>query len=164
MTMSAEPAQRLWGVIEPYLAAEGVELDDLEVVGRGGASLVRVTVDADGPVDVDTIARLARGVSRLLDEEDPVPGTYTLEVSSPGLERTLRRPRHFEKAVGRQVRLRMTQPDDGVQHINGVLVETSPTGFTVETEAGPVTVAYDEVASARTVFVWETAPKPGARR
>ena len=54
--MSAEPAQRLWGVIEPYLAAEGVELDDLEVVGRGGASLVRVTVDADGPVDVDTIA------------------------------------------------------------------------------------------------------------
>ncbi|MDQ3781656.1 MAG: ribosome maturation factor RimP [Actinomycetota bacterium] len=162
-TSSAGPATRLWSVIEPYLAAEDIELDDLEVVGRDGASLVRVVVDAADAVDVDTLARLSRGVSRLLDDADPLSGSYTLEVSSPGLERSLRRPRHFEKAVGRQVRLKTTRPIDGVQHLRGILAEAGPEGITVDAEQGPVTVAYDDVASARTVFVWEKTPKPGGR-
>ncbi len=162
--MSAEPAQRLWGLIEPYLAAEGIELDDLEVAGSGGASLVRVIVDSATPMDVDTLARLSRGLSRLLDEADPLPGSYTLEVTSPGLERSLRRPRHFEKAVGREVRIKTKRPVEGSQHLRGVLTATGPDGVTLETETGGVTVAFDDVASARTVFSWDAAPKPGARR
>jgi ribosome maturation factor RimP len=166
--MSAEPA-RLWGVIEPYLAAEGIELDDLEVVGGGGASLVRVVVDSEEPVDVDTIARLSRGVSRLLDTHDfaggdPLPGPYTLEMTSPGLERPLRRPRHFEKAVGREVKVKTRHPVDGSNHVRGVLAAAEPDRLTVDTESGPVTVALDDVASARTVFTWEPAPKPGQGR
>ena len=78
-------AERLWDRIDPYVAAEGVELDDVEVLG--GGQIVRVTVDADGALGVDTIADLSRGISRLIDEDDPFPGSYTLEVSSPGLDR-----------------------------------------------------------------------------
>ena len=93
-------AERLWDRIDPYLAAEGVELDDVEVLG--GGQILRVTVDSDEAIGVDTIADLSRGISRILDDEDPFKRSYTLEVSSPGLERKLTRPRHYEKSVGRE--------------------------------------------------------------
>ena len=91
---------RLWDSIETFLAEERVELDDLELSGR----TLRVIVDAEGGIDLDHITDVSRGVSRLLDEsEDLVPDSYSLEVTSPGLERRLRRPRHYEKAIGRPV-------------------------------------------------------------
>jgi ribosome maturation factor RimP len=95
--------RRLWDLLEPWLEAEGVELDDLELAGPGAGRLVRVTVDAAGGIDLDRIANLSRGLSRLLEESDLVGAAYTLEVSSPGLERPLRRPSQFRKAVGREV-------------------------------------------------------------
>ncbi|NIV55381.1 MAG: ribosome maturation factor RimP, partial [Actinobacteria bacterium] len=70
-----------WALIGPYVAEEGIELDDIEIVGSGGASIVRVIIDDEGPLDVDLIARISRGVSRLLDSEDPISSSYTLEVS-----------------------------------------------------------------------------------
>ena len=77
---------RLWADVESYVAAERIELDDLEVLGEGPAKIVRVTVDGEG-LGVDRIADLSRGLSRIFDEIDPFDGAYTLEVSSPGLER-----------------------------------------------------------------------------
>ena len=73
---------RLWAVIEPYVAAEGVELDDLEIVGKAPGVVVRVTLDAEEPIGVDRLADMSRGLSRLLDDEDPVANAYTLEVTS----------------------------------------------------------------------------------
>ena len=67
--------ERLWDRIDPYLSAEGIELDDIEVLG--GGQIVRVTVDAQDSLGVDMIADLSRGISRLLDEEDPIKGSYT---------------------------------------------------------------------------------------
>jgi len=156
--------ERLWGVVEPYVAAEGVELDDLEVVGSGPGTVVRVTVDGPEPVDVDHIAALSRGVSRLLDAEDPVSGSYTLEVTSPGLERKLRRPRHFEKSLGREIKVKTRHPvGDASQH-RGVLSQVDEDGFLVDVDGEERRIAFDEVASAGTVFVWEKAAKPGSRR
>ena len=119
----SDAATRLWEVIEPYVAAEGIELDDLEVVGGDKASIVRVVIDADDPIDVDRIARISRGVSRLLDDTDPIPGAYTLEVSSPGLERKLRSPRHYVKSVGREVKVKTRDEVDGRRVHRGVLVD-----------------------------------------
>ena len=99
-------ADRLWAVVEPYLSAEGVELDDLEIVGKAPGVVVRVTLDAAEPLGVDQLADLSRRLSRLLDDEDPISSSYTLEVSSPGLERKLRRPRHYQKSVGRDVKIK----------------------------------------------------------
>jgi ribosome maturation factor RimP len=160
----SDAAGRLWRVIEPYIAAENIELDDLEVVGGSGAAIVRVTVDADDPIDVDRIARLSRGVSRLLDEDDPIAGSYTLEVSSPGLERKLRRPRHFEKAMGRRVKVKTREPVDGERSHDGLVAAAGESEFVLETDGVMRTVAYDDVISARTVFVWEKTTKPGSRR
>src|SRR5688572_21390947 len=88
--------EQVQSIIEPVLADLGLELYDLE---HGGGSL-RVTVDREGGLDAELITQATRLISRELDRTDPIPGAYTLEVSSPGLERTLRRPEHFRRAVG----------------------------------------------------------------
>ncbi len=160
----ADTAQRLWGVIEPYVAAEGIELDDIELQGGGGAQTVRIVVDSPEAIDVERIAELSRGISRLLDTEDLIDGSYTLEVSSPGLERKLRRPRHFEKSIGREVRVKTFAPVGGDRLHRGRLVSADDEGFDVEIEGTPRRIAYDDVASARTVFVWEKGAKPGKKR
>jgi len=155
---------RLWDLVGPYLAAEGIELDDLEVRGGGGARLVRVTVDAPGGMDVEAIARASQGLSRLLDQADSLPGAYTLEVGSPGLERDLRRPAHFGKALGREVVVTTRDPLEGSRRHRGVLDEVTGEAVTLRLDAGMQRIPFGQVAEARTVFRWEKPPKPGHKR
>ncbi|MCL1599767.1 MAG: ribosome maturation factor RimP [Actinomycetia bacterium] len=152
-------AQKLWDRIDPYVSAEGIELDDVEVLG--GGQIVRVTVDADEPVGVDRIAELSRGISRLIDEDDPFPNSYTLEVSSPGLERKLTRPRHYAKSIGGAVKVKTFSEVDGAKVHEGELIAADEAGFTVIIDDHERRIAYDEVSSARTVFVWEKGARPG---
>lgn len=152
---------RLWETLEPFLVAEGAELDDVELLGRGAGRIVRVTVDASGGIGVDRLADLSRGVSRLLDEEEVVDGPYTLEVSSPGLERKLRRPSHYAKAVGREVIVKTREPIDGAQSHRGVLNEVAEDAVEVAVDGRDVRIPLAEVTQARTVFRWEKAAKPG---
>lgn len=154
---------RLWSVIEPYVSAEGIELDDLEIVGKAPGIVVRVTLDSDEGVGVDRLAEMSRRLSRLLDEEDPVAGSYTLEVSSPGLERKLRRPRHYEKSVGRDVKVKSKVPVGGDHSHRGILARADEEGFVVDIDGNERRIAYGDVVSARTVFAWEKTPKPGKR-
>jgi ribosome maturation factor RimP len=158
-----DTAQRLWSVVEPYLAAEQVELDDIEI--RGGESrILRVVVDAPGGVDIGRIADLSRGVARLLESTDETLTQYTLEVSSPGLERKLRRPRHYEKAVGRIVKVR-TKSEHGGRHSHvGPVVAATDTGFTIEVDGETQTIDYGDVLTAATVFEWKASPKPGKQK
>lgn len=152
---------RLWDLVEPHLAAEHIELDDLDVRGGGGARLVRVTVDAEKGVDVDTLATVSRGLERLIDQSNLVGGPYTLEVSSPGLERTLRRPAQFAKAIGREAVVTTRGPVAGARRHRGVIdgVAAGAVALRVDEEARLIPLA--EVEQARTVFRWEKAPKPG---
>jgi ribosome maturation factor RimP len=149
----------IWSVVEPYLAAERLELDDLELSGRGRGRLLRVTVDGDD-VGIDRLAELSRGLSRLLDDQPGLQDQYRLEVSSPGLERKLRRPSHYRKSVGREVVVKTAAADEKTTY-RGTLTDADESRFTVASQDGPVTVAYDDVVSAKTVFRWEKAPKPG---
>ncbi len=154
--------EQLWGLIEPYLAAERLELDDLELSGQGRGRVLRVFVDGD-KVDIDRLADVSNGISRLLDNESDIEGSYQLEVSSPGLERKLRRPAHYAKSVGREVAVKWNR-DGQNDTVRGVLTAADENEFTVTHEAGEVTVAYPQVVSARTLFRLEKAPKPGHAR
>lgn len=149
----------IWDVVEPYLAAERLELDDLELSGQGRGRILRVTVDGDD-VDVDRLANLSRGLSRLLDNETDLQDQYQLEVSSPGLERKLKRPAHFAKSVGREVVVKAAE-GDGKATFRGALVDAGGDSFTIETDEGSRSVAYEDVLTAKTLFAWEKAPKPG---
>lgn len=154
--------ERIWALVEPYLAAEKVELDDVEI---HGGKLLRVVVDAasalDKPLELDHIASLSRGIGRLVDEDDPFPGSYTLEVTSPGLERKLRRPPQFAKAVGRQIAVKTYAPIEDAKQHKGALTTANGKGIVIEVDGRPRSIAYDDIASARTVFVWEKGEKPG---
>jgi ribosome maturation factor RimP len=155
--------ETLRGLIEPWLDAEQVELDDLELVGTGKGRTLRVLVDAEGGVDLDRIAELSLGISALLDSETDLDEPYQLEVSSPGLERKLRLPRHYVKSIGREVSIKIRR--DGTTHVfKGVLTEADDDGFTVETDDGGQRGGYDEVTSAKTVYRWQAAPKPGKKQ
>ncbi|MEZ5175888.1 MAG: ribosome maturation factor RimP [Acidimicrobiia bacterium] len=149
---------RLWGMIEPHVTAVGVELDDLEVLN--GGRIVRVTVDSPDGVGVDQIAELSRGISRTLDAEDPIQGAYTLEVSSPGLERKLRIKRHYDKSIGRTVKVKTFAEIDGTKVHTGRLHTAGETSFVIDIDGTDREVSYADVSSARTVFVWE---KPGQK-
>lgn len=149
----------IWTVVEPYLAAERLELDDVELLGRGQGRLLRLVVDGEN-LSIDRLADVSRGLSRLLDNETELEEAYRLEVTSPGLERSLRRPAHYAKSVGREVVVKIGNGEERTT-IRGVLSEADDDTFTVERDQERVVVDYEEVLTAKTVFRWEKAPKPG---
>ena len=149
----------IWKVVEPYLEAESLELDDLELTGSGKGQTLRVVIDGDD-VDVERIARVSRGLSRVLDNETDMSDSYQLEVTSPGLERKLRRPQHFIKSVGREVKAKYRNGDTNAT-VSGVITEADDHAFTMEVDDQAIRVDYGDVLKARTVFRWEKAPKPG---
>lgn len=154
---------QLWADVESYVAAEKIELDDLEVLGDGPSKIVRITLDGKD-LGVDRIAAISRGLSRMFDEIDPFEGAYTLEVSSPGLERKLRRPRHYEKSIGSEIKVKTFAPIDGERTHAGVLISAKDSTFTIDVSGSQREIPYEAVASARTVFVWQNAAKPEARQ
>ena len=160
----ADLAKRLWDIVEPFVAAEGVELDDVEVIGNERARILRVTVDAKDGVGVDRIATLSRGVGRLLEAEDFFSDAYTLELSSPGLERKLRLPNHYLKSVGREAKVKTRVEIDGARNHRGAIVSADDKGFTLGIDGADRRIEFDDVVSARTVFVWDKSAKSGARR
>jgi ribosome maturation factor RimP len=149
--------ERVRAAVSPLLADLGLEVYDVEHAG----GTLRITVDREGGVDLDTIALATRIVSRELDHTDPMPGRYTLEVTSPGLERNLRTPAHFERAVGTVVNVR-THPDvEGERRVRGELVVADDDGVTVRQDDGVERrLRYDEIERARTVFEWGPTPRP----
>jgi len=150
--------------IEPVLATLGLEVFDVQLSGSGRARTVRVIVDRDGGVDLDAITAASERVQPALDALDDL-GPYALEVSSPGLERPLRRPEHFRRAVGETVSVKVRDADGEVRRLRGDLVSTDERGITVDagdTDSGEH-VDYDQIIKARTVFEWGAAPKPDKR-
>ena len=155
-------SESLEKLISDYLEAERLELDDLEMLGQGHGRILRVVIDGDD-VGVDHLADLSRGISRLLDHEANIDGSYTLEVTSPGLERRLRRPVHFAKSVGKEITVRTRVEIEDERRHEGNLLEVDETGICIEVNGNRRRIDFDQVRSARTVFRWERAPKPGKK-
>jgi ribosome maturation factor RimP len=142
---------------EAVTRRRSLRLWDVEMGGQPGRAIVRVFVDADEGVDLDTVAEVSEEISRGLDLKDPIQGRYMLEVSSPGLERNLRSPEHFRVSRGRQVVLKtVTKLVADSHRIEGTIVEADDREVRLDTGEQQVAVPYDEVKSARTVFEWGT--------
>jgi ribosome maturation factor RimP len=163
--------QRVRDIVEPI--ASDLELDLYDLEQRGGT--LRITVDtppgSPGGLDMDKLALATRLISREMDHQDPIPGKYTLEVSTPGVERSLRLPYHFQREVGKTVNIRLADADadaDAEQRrIEGVLVAADDTTATVRVGEGDDAVdrvvELAKIDRARTVFVWGPQPKPGGK-
>jgi ribosome maturation factor RimP len=142
--------------LEPICSSLGVELIDLELAGRS----LQLTIERADPIDLELIAEVTRIVSGFLDEHEALApsGHYDLEVSSPGLERRLRRPEHFRRAIGESVTVRTLAGAEGARRLEGVVASVDEVGFTLglsETETRHL--RFDEIERARTVFDWQEA-------
>jgi ribosome maturation factor RimP len=147
---------RVRALTEPLLADLGVELDDVQ----WGGGRLRVVVDAAGGIDSETLVLVSRTISAELDAADPIPSRYTLEVTSPGVERPLRRPDHYRKAIGSQIAVKLHPGVDGDRRLEGRLVAADDERISLETGGGTRTeIRLESVSRARTVFDWG---RPGA--
>ena len=104
--MSSEVTARVAEMVEPVLSASGIELVDIEYLSEGGHMVLRIFIDTESGITMNEIGSVSREISTLLDVENIVDGRYSLEVSSPGLERPLRKPSHFKDAVGKAARIK----------------------------------------------------------
>ncbi len=161
----ANELERVRELVEPITS--DLDLDLYDVERRGGT--VRITVDtppgSEAGISLDALSLATRLISRELDHEDPITSQYTLEVTSPGLERTLRTPSHFQREVGKDITVRLAGhavSDGEARRIDGKLVaadESTATLLTAEGDERVITVA--DVDKARTIFEWGPKPKPG---
>jgi ribosome maturation factor RimP len=141
---------------EAVARRRSLTLWDVEMAGGQGQAVVRIFVDDDEGVDLDTVAQVSEEISRGLDLRDPIPGRYTLEVSSPGLERTLRSPEHFARCVGCKAVVKTHEKLTAEGHrIEGVIAAATEDSVKLSTGAGEVVVPYDQLRSARTIFEWK---------
>jgi ribosome maturation factor RimP len=169
-TKSNPVVDRVSALILPIVTDLGLELYDVEY--QGGILRVVVDTPTGGPagVNMESIALITRLISREFDHSDPVPGHYTLEVTSPGLERSLRVPKHFAREVGKVVAIRLTAAVNGVRRAQGVLLSADENNIVVRlndkstTEITEMTIGYDMIDRARTVFEWGPTPKSGATK
>ncbi len=154
--------ERVRALVEPI--ASDLDLDVYDVERRGAT--VRVTLDtrpgSDGGITLDTLSLATRLISREIDHEDPIPNRFTLEVTSPGLERHLRTPAHFQREVGKPITVRFRDPDTDPRRVDGLLVGADDTSATLRLDDDTeTTFSIDAVDKARVVFEWGPAPKPG---
>lgn len=159
--MTSEPREtrddlpgRIAVLAEPLATAVGIDLVDVEVKGQRGRRVVRLVADADGGLDIDRIAQLSRAVGDVID--DVVPGAYTLEVTSPGTDRPLRRPRDFTRHVGREVRVQRTADAAADQpgEVVGVVVEVTDTAVVLEAGDDRVAIDHADIDHGKVVLPW----------
>ncbi|MDZ7675992.1 MAG: ribosome maturation factor RimP [Acidimicrobiales bacterium] len=150
-------------LVEPLAAARDAAVYDVTFnAGRLHVAITR----ADG-IDLDTLADISRELGEQLDADNVIGGSYTLEVSSPGLERPLRTPEHFAGAVGESVTIRTTPDTEGERRVRGTITASDDTTVTVDLEDpsegddGARTIELTAIERARTTFTWDPAPKPG---
>jgi ribosome maturation factor RimP len=161
----ATELERVRQLVEPITSDLDLDLYDIE----RRSAVLRITIDtkpgSDGGISLDTLSLATRLISRELDHEDPINGAFTLEVTSPGLERTLRTPEHFQREIGKDITVRLA--GDAVvsgqeRRIEGKLVAADESTFTLLTDSGDERIIdVSAVDKARTIFEWGPKPKPG---
>ncbi len=144
----------LMRLIEPVVEARGLELVDVEFVKQGRGGVLRIFIDraadADGAgVTVDDCAQVSHAVSEVLETEDPIKGNYTLEVSSPGFDRILRKREHYARFVGTRVLVELKLPQDGRRRFIGNLTALETDSIVVVVDGTTYRLPFDRIQKAR---------------
>ncbi|WP_410769217.1 ribosome maturation factor RimP [Fontibacillus sp. BL9] len=141
-------------MVKPFLDENGFELVDVEYVKEGSNWFLRVFVDKDGGIDIDDCGRISEFLTEKLDENDPIPSAYFLDVSSPGAERPLKKAEDVLKAVGKDVFVTTYEPVDGLKEFEGRLLSFESEELVVEIGKKSHTIPYSKVASARLAIIF----------
>jgi len=142
-------AEQVEAAITPVVKEADLELVDVEYVKEGGNWYLRVFIDKLGGVDLDDCQMMSEKIDKILDELDPIPQAYFLEVSSPGIERPLKKPADFERFMGHLVNITTFAPINGSKSFTGNLTGYHQAGIEIEVKGKPVVIPHDQVANAR---------------
>jgi ribosome maturation factor RimP len=134
----------------------GVEVLELGLRGQGRGRVLSVIIDAEEPVEADVVELVSKELSRALDQDDPVPGSYTLEVSTPGLSRPLQTRRDFRRQRGHEVTIvrRGSADTTGETPVQGVVVDADDEAVTLEVDGSQVRIPLSEVVQGKVVLPW----------
>jgi ribosome maturation factor RimP len=165
MTMQSPVVKQAWEVVEPLVEHEGLEIVDVEYQREHRGTVLRFYLDRDGGVSLDDLTPLSGRLGDVIDAHDVVPGPYTLELSSPGINRRLRRPEHFRRYVGKRVRVRSTVPLAGRRSFAGSLQAVEAGGIVVGSGESMQFIRFEDIAQANYEhdFVPGANLKPGNR-
>ncbi len=141
----------LEGEIAKIVKANGALLYDTEIVNEGDETIFRVSVTKEGGVNLDLCAEISHTLSPFLDVHPPMGSPYRLEISSPGIERKLRKQEHYQGAVGERVKLKVP----GQDRLKGILKHADNQGVVVETKHGEESYPYSDIQTAKTYFDWK---------
>lgn len=136
-------------LLEPTVEGLGYELSDLEAKIGGKHGVLRLFIDKEDGIGLEDCEKVSLAVSALLDVEDPLPGQYNLEVSSPGADRTLTKPSHFERFMGETVKVQMRFPVDGRRRFRGTLLSADDENIVVEVDGEPHRLSMAAIDVAR---------------
>ena len=154
--------QRVWQVAEPLITDQGMEIVDIDYRREGRGHVLRFYLDREvGGVTVEELAKLSRRLGDVVDVHDLVPSRYTLEVSSPGINRRLRQPAHFRRYIGKRVRVRTLELRDGRRSFVGTLRAVEDRGIVIEAGEADLFVPFDDIAQAN--YEHEFAAVPSGR-
>ena len=155
--MSVDPVVvRVWEVAAPLAADEGMEIVDIEFRREGsrGGRVLRFYLDKEGGPSLDELTRVSRQLGDLLEEQIQVDGPYTLEVSSPGVNRALKKLDHFDRFVGKRVRVRTREMIEGRRLFLGLLKEVRHDGITVAQDGADVRIDFSLIEKANYEHDW----------
>lgn len=162
--MAGTLRDKLIALLEPLLVGLGFELVDLEFAPGRGSAHVTVYIDRAAGIGIEDCERCSREISALLDVHDPIPQAYTLEVSSPGLDRVLRTPEHYQRYTGARVLVELQVPRDGRRRYTGKLVNSDAAGIELEVDGTGVSASYPEIAQTRLAPEWPDQTGKGRKQ
>lgn len=142
-------AAKVRPLLQPVADEMGLTLWDVRYVKEGSMWFLRILLDRDGDMDVDTCAAFSRAAGKLLDEKDPIEGAYYLEVSSAGIERDLTAPAHFDWARGRMVQTKLYAPINGKKELHGILTDTADGEITLKIQEETIKIPLEKTAYVR---------------
>lgn len=155
MVVASHVTEAVEKIALPILADYGLQLVDVEYKKEGQNWFLRVFIDReDGVIDLDDCSRVSERLSKALDESDPIPGAYFLEVSSPGAERPLKKEADYLKAIGKAIHVTTYEPINGQKVFEGVLTHVADQQLTVTEKKTTVTIPLEKVAKARLAIVF----------
>lgn len=143
--MAGNTVSIVWDIVEPYVKELGLQLWDIRFVKEGAEWYLRIFIDSENGITIEDCEAVSRAIDEPLDIADPIDKSYCLEVSSPGIERELTRPEHFEQFIGADVMVKMIRPIENVgKEFKGVLTFADKQSCTVDVEGKEVTFGKKE--------------------
>ena len=143
--------ERVQALLEPLVESLGYELVCLELLGSGSNALLRLYIDGPQGIGLEDCERVSREVSATMDVANPISGSYRLEVSSPGLDRPLAKPEHFQRYAGRQAKVQMRMPIEGRRRFAGRLLGLEQDEIVIEVDGSSFRLPLEQVEKARLV-------------